>query len=181
MGKKNPNETRGGYRENSVKNSPVFAQPNVPAGRNTEYATFLMKISQFPPVDRNDVSALEQRFCDYLNLCAEFDMKVGNQAAYLALGITKDIVYQWEHGMTGTPAHHEFIKKVKQFCATYREGLMQDGQINPVTGIFWQKNYDGLKDTQDLVLTPNTQRLSDGDYQEIAEKYKQLPTMSDDE
>ena len=109
------------------------------------------------------------------------DMKVGNQAAYLALGITKDIVYQWEHGMTGTPAHHEFIKKVKQFCATYREGLMQDGQINPVTGIFWQKNYDGLKDTQDLVLTPNTQRLSDGDYQEIAEKYKQLPTMGDDE
>ena len=58
---------------------------------------------------------------------------------------------------------------------------MQDGQINPVTGIFWQKNYDGLKDTQDLVLTPNTQRLSDSDYQEIAEKYKQLPTMDDDE
>ena len=58
---------------------------------------------------------------------------------------------------------------------------MQDGQINPVTGIFWQKNYDGLKDTQDLVLTPNTQRLSDNDYQEIAEKYKQLPTMGDDE
>lgn len=58
---------------------------------------------------------------------------------------------------------------------------MQDGQINPVTGIFWQKNYDGLKDTQDLVLTPNTQRLSDSDYQEIAEKYKQLPTMGDDE
>ena len=58
---------------------------------------------------------------------------------------------------------------------------MQDGQINPVTGIFWQKNYDGLKDTQDLVLTPNAQRLSDGDYQEIAEKYKQLPTMGNDE
>lgn len=181
MAKKNPNETRGGYRENSVKNSPVFAQANVPAGRNTEYATFLMEISSLPPVDKDDIEALEQRFRDYLNLCAKYDMKVGNQAAYLALGITKDNVYDWENGRGRTPAHSDFIKKVKQFCATYRENLMQDGQINPVTGIFWQKNYDGLKDTQDLVLTPNTQRLSDSDYQEIAEKYKQLPTMDETE
>ncbi len=31
---------------------------------------------------------------------------------------------------------------------------MQDGKINPVTGIFWQKNYDGLKDQQEQVIIP---------------------------
>ena len=40
---------------------------------------------------------------------------------------------------------------------------------------------DEMRDSQELVLTPNAQRLSDSDYQEIAEKYKQLPTMGDDE
>lgn len=32
---------------------------------------------------------------------------------------------------------------------------MEDGKINPVTGIFWQKNYDGLKDQQETIITPN--------------------------
>ena len=32
---------------------------------------------------------------------------------------------------------------------------MQDGHVNPVVGIFWQKNYDGLKDQQETIITPN--------------------------
>lgn len=32
---------------------------------------------------------------------------------------------------------------------------MANGKLNPVTGIFWQKNFDGMKDTQEVVLTPN--------------------------
>lgn len=28
---------------------------------------------------------------------------------------------------------------------------MQDGAINPVTGLFWQKNYDGLQDQQEII------------------------------
>ena len=34
---------------------------------------------------------------------------------------------------------------------------MSDGEINPVTGIFWQKNWDGLKDQQEVVREPRRQ------------------------
>ena len=87
----------------------------------------------------------------------------------------------WGNGHTRDKAHADFIKKVKAFCSAYRELLGAEGKLNPVTLVWWQKQYDGMVDKQELVLTPNTQRLSDSDYQEIAEKYKQLPTMGDDE
>ena len=33
--------------------------------------------------------------------------------------------------------------------------LGADGRLNPVTLVWWQKNYDGLVDRQEVVLTPN--------------------------
>lgn len=45
----------------------------------------------------------------------------------------------------------ENIKAIAYECGMYREMLMQDGAINPVTGLFWQKNYDGLQDQQEII------------------------------
>ena len=47
---------------------------------------------------------------------------------------------------------------------------MQDGKINPVVGIFWQKNYDGLRDQTELAIAP-TNPLGDGkSAEELAKK-----------
>lgn len=35
----------------------------------------------------------------------------------------------------------------------YREQLGLQGKLNPVTMIFWQKNYDGLEDNTRLEVT----------------------------
>jgi len=49
---------------------------------------------------------------------------------------------------------------------------MEDGKINPVTGIFWQKNYDGLRDQQEVVLTPNQSPLGEQkDAESLRQKY----------
>ena len=48
---------------------------------------------------------------------------------------------------------------------------MQDGKVNPVTGIFWQKNYDGLRDQQEVVVTPNNPLGEMGDTERIKQKY----------
>ena len=82
-------------------------------------------------------------------------MKVTNQVTYLAMGITKDDAYNWENDRSRSSAHCELIKKVKNFCAAYREMLGADGRLNPVTLVWWQKNYDGLVDKSEVVLTPN--------------------------
>lgn len=115
----------------------------------------MMDITPAEPLDVWDVEEMERRFINYLQICAERDIKVGNMAAYYAIGITKETARDWinqDRQMKNARTH--FVKKVQQICAMTREGLMQDGKINPVTGIFWQKNYDGLKDQQEQVIIP---------------------------
>lgn len=153
----------------------IAKEPEVEEGYNTKRIAFMMEILPKEPLDPNDVAEMERRFTHYLDLCRKWDMKVGNQAAYAAIGINKDNVYDWTVRRETNPARTEFLKKVQQFCAMYREGLMEDGKVNPVTGIFWQKNYDGMKDQQEVVLTPNQNPLGEQPNME-ALKQKYLDT-----
>lgn len=156
------------------QNSPVIQDqnPDLPMGYNTRRIAFMQAILPTEPLDYNDVTEMERRFKRYLELCAQWDMKIGNQAAYAAIGIDKGTAWEWENRSTANVARSDFIKKVRQFCAMYREGLMEDGKVNPVTGIFWQKNYDGLRDQQEVVLTPNTSPLGEqADAESLKQKY----------
>lgn len=144
--------------------------PDLPEGYNTRRIQFMMAIMPTEPLDYNDVDEMERRFTRYLQMCSEWDMKVGNQAAYAAIGIDKGLVWDWLNRREANPRRTDFLKKVQTICAMYREGLMEDGKVNPVTGIFWQKNYDGMKDQQEVVLTPNANPLGE---QQDAETLKQ--------
>lgn len=176
---KKPRQTAG-YKESSPRNlekaranSPIVQgqKKEMPEGYNAKMVSFILAITPKEPLDYADVDEMERRFYNYLELCAVWDMKVGNQAAYTAIGITKEQAWEWENVTKGNPRRSDFIKKVRQICGLYREGLMQDGKINPVTGIFWQKNYDGMKDQSEVVLTPNNP-LGDGkDTEALKQKY----------
>lgn len=146
--------------------------PDLPVGYNTRRIMFMQEILPTEPLDYDDVDEMERRFKRYLELCATYDMKIGNQAAYAAIGIDKGLVWDWLNRREANPRRTDFLKKVQQFCAMYREGLMEDGKVNPVTGIFWQKNYDGLRDQQEVVLTPNTSPLGEqADAESLKQKY----------
>ncbi len=153
------------------------AQRPLPPGENAKRVSFIAQLAALPPVDKRDLDGLYKRLGEYLEICVKNDMKVGNQACYFALGLSRDDCWDWMHGKgLGTnPAYSAFAKKVTQICATYREGLMQDSKVNPVTGIFWQKNYDGLRDQQEVVLTPNNPLGQGTDVATLAERYKALP------
>ena len=90
--------------------------------------------------------------------------------AYFAMGISKDDVYNWENGLTRSSEHRELIKKVKAFCGSYREMLGADGRLNPVTLVWWQKNYDGLVDKSEVVLTPNNPLGTIADQKQLEER-----------
>jgi len=143
----------------------------MPEGYNNKLVSFMLAITPTEPLDHNDVEEMERRFMNYLRMCAEWDMKVGNQAAYLAIGINKDLVFEWGNRQLTNPKRTEFVKKVQQICGMYREGLMQDGKVNPVTGIFWQKNYDGMKDQTEMVLTPNSPMGEQKSAEALRQKY----------
>ena len=54
------------------------------------------------------------------------------------------------------------------------ENMMQNGKINPVSGIFLGKNNFGYQDKQEYVLTPN-QMGEIQDVKAIEAKYAELP------
>ena len=174
-----PRRTEG-YQESNAKNlvkarknSPITQdqKAEMPEGYNARVTAFMMEIMPKEPLDLHDVAEMERRFLSYVQKCSEWDMKVGNQAAYMAIGITKQQAWEWENNASRNPARGDFIKKVRQFCGVFREGLMQDGKVNPVTGIFWQKNYDGMKDQTEMVLTPNNPLGEQKDMKALEQKY----------
>lgn len=153
-------------------NSPVIGDNGVHTnpGDNAKYAGVLMKILEWGSIDKSNVAALENRFGQFVQYCIENDVRITNQVTYLALGIDKDDVYDWEHGRSRSKEHSDFIKKVKRFCASYREMLGADGKLNPVTLVWWQKNYDGLVDKSEVVLTPNNPLGSVTDQKQLEER-----------
>jgi len=138
------------------KNSPVIGDNGVHTkpGDNSRIAAILLEVLRWGTVDKSNVAEMEKRFIKYVDFCMKNDVRITNQLTYLALGINKDIVYEWTVGGQRTKEHADFIKKITHFCSSYREQLGADGKLNPVTLIWWQKNYDGFVDKSEIVLTP---------------------------
>ena len=134
---------------------------------------FVMKLNELgaKPLDRENQEEMNQRFDDYLRLCMAYDIQPSNMACYLALGISKQTMSDWENGVKGTTLQVDFAKKVKQTISAFREIAANEGKINTVWAIFMGKNYDGLKDQQDVVVTPNVIGQTD-DPTTLAEKYR---------
>ena len=159
------------------QNSPIMQglkqANNLPEEYNANAVSFIMAITPTEPLDLNDVGEMERRFENYIRLCSEYGKKVSNQAAYLAIGINKDQARDFANGVSANPERSHFIKKVQQICGVYREQLMSDGKINPVTGIFWQKNYDGLRDQTELAIAPVNPLGEGKSAEELAKKYSE--------
>lgn len=122
-----PRRTEGYQKsspENLVKarkNSPIMqAQTKeMPEGYNAKVTAFMMEIMPKEPLDTQDVAEMERRFLNYVQKCSEWDMKVGNQAAYMAIGITKEQAWEWENVVKGNPARSDFIKRYASSAAFF--------------------------------------------------------------
>ena len=135
------------------KGSGTGKVKNTPA-QNTAIATSIMDIMSWEKPDRKDIDGLYRAFNHYIQYCINNGVPIGNMNAYMSMGIDFRTAYDFEVGRY-TPAHQKLIRDVKCVCASFREQSMAEGGINPVTGIWWQKNYDGLKDVQEVVVAPN--------------------------
>ena len=91
--------------------SPIIQDhnPDLPEGYNTRRIRFMQAILPTEPLVRDDVEEMERRFAFYLEMCAQWDMKVGNMAAYAAIGIDKADAYEWSNRNLGNPARTAFI------------------------------------------------------------------------
>lgn len=137
-------------------------EPVMPEGYNAKNVRFVMECMNDRMKDLNDVDEMERRFMHYLEMCEKYDKKPGNLGAYACIGVDMKMAHQWATEPNPmNPRKSEFFKKVMQICSMTREALMSDSKVNPVVGIFWQKNFDHLKDQTETIITPNNP-LGDG-------------------
>ena len=93
-------------------------------------------------------------------------MHVTNLGAYTALGMNSNSFFQYAERKD--PAIREFCKFVKNTCSMYREAMIADGELNPVIGIFWQRNFDGLRND-----TEQVQAIAESQEEDTSTAYKE--------
>lgn len=148
-----------------------FGEENVKPGDNTRYLRYALESLNLPPIDIADPKQVEQRIYEYFQYCLKNDRKPNIKGMGNWLGVSRDTVNSWKRGEWRTETHTDLIKKVYDIFEELWLDYMQNGKVNPASGIFLGKNLFGYKDVQDVVITPN-QPLGDvTDAKELADRY----------
>ena len=148
-------------------------------GDNTKYLLVSMKLAGLPKVDLYDSDAVQTRLNEYFQIHADNYMKPTVAGMGLALGVDRRRLWEIRTGqkMGGTTDYDlpkatlDVIKKAYEMVENMMENYMQNGKINPVSGIFLMKNNFGYQDKTEYVLTPNTRYDSDYNADDIRKRY----------
>lgn len=123
---------------------------------------------------------LAQRISDYFAKCAETGQIPTVEEMALSTGYSISTVWDWEVGRNKgfSPETSEIIKKAKDFMKSFDAKLVTSGALNFLTYCFRAKNYYGMVEKSEVVLTPNP--MGDGsDPKAIADKYRDtLPDVT---
>ena len=122
------------------------------------------------PVKTNE--ELAERLNEYFHDCVETGQIPTVEDMCLALGVTRNAVWTWENGVQTNPERAAMVQKAKEILAAIDAKLVAEGKIPQVTYIFRAKNYFGMRDQQEVVLTPNQNPLGDTvDTERLKQKY----------
>ena len=163
------------------KSSPVIGDNGlqVEPGDNTKYLTLGMKLFNLPPIDLKDPEQVNNRLMQFFQIHAEADMKPTVSGMGMALGLDRRRLWEIKTGAKvggTTPIDLPtptlvFIKRAYEYMEILWENYMQNGKINPVSGIFLGKNNFGYQDKTEYVVTPNVNNDSDYNKDDIIARY----------
>ena len=138
-----------------------------------EYLQFYKAVAPKEKLNPDDVAEMRRRFENYINMCIQYNVDIGNLACYHAIGISKEVADVWKaRDRNLNPERAELLDEVDSLCSAYRESQMTTGAISPVTGIWWQKNYDGLKDIHESRVIEEIR--APADLKAIQERYGEV-------
>ena len=152
---------------------------NLEAGDNTKYLAVSMQLMNLPEIDLKEPQQVIDRLNQYFAIHAENDMKPTVAGMGMALGLDRRRLWEIKTDNYGTQRSLEelptltkdSIKKAYKLMENLWENYMQNGKINPVSGIFLGKNNFGYQDKQEHVITPNTHSDSDYSADDIRKRY----------
>lgn len=122
------------------------------------------------PIDISDPEQVRQRISEYLDFCEFNDKKPSPIALASWLGVSRETLNTWKRGEFRSDTHSDMIKKAYMLMEEVWYDLMQNGKVNPGSGIFLGKNMFGYKDVADVVVTPNNPYQATSD-EELKGKY----------
>ena len=163
------------------KSSPVIGDNGlqVVPGDNTKYLALGMKLFNLPPIDLNDPKQVNDRLNEFFQIHADADMKPTVSGMGMALGLDRRRLWEIKTGAKkGGLTEYDLptatlvsIKKAYEYMEILWENYMQNGKINPVSGIFLGKNNFGYQDKTEYVVTPNVHNDSDYNKEDIMARY----------
>lgn len=124
------------------------------------------------PRVKNDDELIEA-FDAYFQRCVHRGSLPTVEGLYMSTGYTidyiKDICNGKRNGFSTNTA--PIIKKAKDILQRYDAEKTVAGEINPIVYFFRAKNYYGMVDKQEHVITASTNEASDYSAEDIAKKY----------
>lgn len=141
-------------------------------GDNRKYILHSLRLADLPKLNLTSVEEVTQRIKDYFTICADDDMKPSVAGLALAMDIDRRYLWEIREGRKGkNPAVADTLKKAMKILDLQMVDYMQNGKINPVSGIFLMKNNFGYADKQEVVLTPNNPLGDTKDTKALEEQY----------
>ena len=164
------------YRNNAL----TQAAENLPEGQNTKYVKVSTELAFLPDIDINNPEELKDRLIQFFSICAEHDVKPTVAGLGLALnGIDRRRLWEIANNSKSTcvivnnlPAScTDLIKKAYKILENQWELRVNDGNINPVMGIFLGTNHFGYLNKAEYVVTPNNDNDNAVDVEDIRKRY----------
>lgn len=126
---------------------------------------------------KKPVEVYKECLREYFELCGKNGIRPGYIAACTAMGINYNTMNTWARTRTTEPELRQFALTVTETFSAMREGQIQEGKLHPLIGIFWQRNYDGLRNDTEQVQ--NAREMEDSEDQtetisEIKQRYGDL-------
>ena len=158
------------------KNIGETLAPITEPGDNTKYLALGRELFNLPSIDLKDPQQVQDRLNEFFVIHENYDMKPTVAGMGMALGLDRRRLWEIKVGATDRNQDlptltRDNIKKAYEYMEILWENYMQNGKINPVSGIFLGKNNFGYQDKTEYVVTPNVNNDSDYDANDIKKRY----------
>ena len=146
--------------------STVQAEP----GDNAKYTRHNLMLFQLAPISFEDEAETAEWTATYFDICSQNDMKPSVAGYALALGISRVELWNLVTGKRVKPAGViNVLKRAYYMLNAQLEDYMQNGKVNPVTGIFLSKNHFAYQDKQEIEVA--AKQDAESSPEQLAQKY----------
>lgn len=158
------------------KNIGETLAPQTEPGDNQKYIGVSMQLFNLPKIDLKDPEQVQARLDEYFQIQFNADLKPTVAGMAMALGIDRRRLWEIRADVANRNQElptltRDSIKRAYDFMENLWENYMQNGKINPVSGIFLGKNNFGYQDKTEYVVTPNVNNDSDYNADDIRKRY----------